>query len=73
MTKIQEALDLTEQLLDGTEHLENVLEILGIGFLNSCNSDRQCEVSCLFIIGKYIELVQQQQLEKLCDLWEEMR
>lgn len=73
MSKLQAALDLVEDLLDGTEHIENLLEVLGVGFYNDRNSEKVCEVSSMFILSKYIELVQQQQLEKLCDLLEEMK
>ena len=73
MSKIQNALDLVENLLDGTEHIKNLLEVLGVGFYNDHNDCKDCEVSCVFILSKYIELVQQQQLETLCDLLEEMK
>lgn len=73
MSKMQTALDLVEDLLDGTEHIKNLLEVLGVGFYNDHNDCKDCEVSAVFILGKYIELVQQLQLEKLCDLLEEMK
>ena len=32
MSKMQTALDLVEELLDGTEHIKNLLEVLGVGW-----------------------------------------
>lgn len=73
MSKLQAALDLVENLLDGTEHIINLLEVLGEGFYNDHNDCKDCEVSSTVILGKYIELVQKQQLETLCDILEEMK
>lgn len=73
MSKIQEALDLVENLLDGTEHIKNTIEVLGVGYYNDHNDCKDCEVSSLYILGQYIELVQEEQLMKLCDLLEEMK
>ncbi|MBR5317739.1 MAG: hypothetical protein IKU39_07585 [Lachnospiraceae bacterium] len=73
MSKIQEALDLVENLLDGTEHIKNTIELLGVGYYNDHNDCKDCEVSSLYILGQYIELVQEEQLMKLCDLLEEMK
>lgn len=73
MSKIQEALDLVENLLDGTEHIKNTIELLGVGYYNDHNDCKDCEVSSLYILGQYIELVQEEQLIKLCDLLEEMK
>lgn len=73
MGKIQEALDLVENLLDGTEHIKNTIELLGVGYYNDHNDCKDCEVSSLYILGQYIELVQEEQLMKLCDLLEEMK
>lgn len=68
-----DALDLVEKLLEGTEHIVNLLEILGIGFDNDHNGSKECEVSCIYILSRYIELEQQLQLEKLCDILEEIK
>ena len=73
MSKMQTALDLVEELLDGTEHIKNLLEVLGVGFYNDHNDCKDCEVSSLYILGQYIELVQEEQLIKLCDLLETMK
>lgn len=73
MSKIQDALDLVENLLDGTEHIKNTIELLGVGYYNDHNDCKDCEVSSLYILGQYIELVQEEQLMKLCDLLEEMK
>ena len=73
MSKLQTALDLVEELLEGTEHILNLLEVLGEGFYHDHNSCKECEISSLFILGKFIELVQHQKLEKLCDILEEIK
>ena len=73
MSKMQTALDLVEELLDGTEHIKNLLEVLGVGFYNDHNDCKDCEVSAVIVLSAYIELVQQIKLEKLCDLLEEMK
>ena len=73
MSKIQDALDLVEDLLIGVEHIKNTIELLGVGYYNDHNDCKDCEVSSLYILGQYIELVQEEQLIKLCDLLETMK
>lgn len=73
MSKIQDALDLVEDLLIGVEHIKNTIEVLGVGYYNDHNDCKDCEVSSLYILGQYIELVQEEQLIKLCDLLETMK
>ena len=73
MSKIQDTLDLVEDLLIGVEHIKNTIEVLGVGYYNDHNDCKDCEVSSLYILGQYIELVQEEQLIKLCDLLETMK
>lgn len=73
MSKIHDALDLVENLLIGVEHIKNTIEVLGVGYYNDHNDCKDCEVSSLYILGQYIELVQEEQLIKLCDLLETMK
>lgn len=73
MSKIHDALDLVENLLIGVEYIKNTIEVLGEGFYNDHNDCKDCEVSSLYILGQYIELVQEEQLIKLCDLLETMK
>lgn len=73
MSKIQDALDLVEDLLIGVEHIKNTIEVLGVGYYNDHNDCKDCEVSSLYILSQYIELVQEEQLIKLCDILETMK
>jgi len=50
-------MDIVEDLLIEFEHLENMLEILGIGFENCTNSDHKCETSSSYIISKYLVIL----------------
>ena len=73
MSKIHDALDLVEDLLIGVEHIKNTIEVLGEGYNNDHNDRKDCEISSLYILGQYIELVQEEQLIKLCDILEAMK
>lgn len=70
MSKISEALDLTEQLLDGTEHVLNMLELLGVAFYNDHNNCKDCEISSVYIVDRFIEREIKPKLEELCDIIE---
>lgn len=70
MNKIQSALALVEDLLIETEHLINMLEVLGVGFYNDHNDCKDCEVSSVYIMTKFIEQAIQPKLEEICDIIE---
>lgn len=61
-------MDMVEDLLIEFEHLENMLEILGIGFETCTNSDHKCETSSSYIISKYLEMIKTEYIEKLAEL-----
>lgn len=73
MSKLHRAFDLVEDLVEETEHLINLLEVLSVGFYNDHNDCKDCESSSLFIISKYIELVQYRKLKDLCEILDGMR
>ena len=73
MSKLHRAFDLVEDLIEDTEHLINMLEVLEMGFYNDHNDCKDCEISSLFIISKYIELVQYRKLKDLCEILDGMR
>ena len=60
-------MDIVEDLLVEFEHFQNMLEILEIGFENCTNSDHKCETSCIYIIGKYLEMIKTEYIEKLAE------
>lgn len=45
------------------ENLSDLLEVLGVGFHNDGNSNKDCEVASLYILSQYIELVQKERLK----------
>lgn len=49
------------------EHLENMLEILEIGFENCINGDHKCEISSIYIIDKCLEMIKTEYIEKLAE------
>ena len=57
-------MDIVEDLLVEFEHFKNMLEILEIGFENCTNSDHKCETSSIYIIGKYLEMIKTEYIEK---------
>lgn len=60
-------MDIVEDLLIEFEHLENMLEILEIGFENFTNGDHKCETSSIYIIDKYLEMIKTEYIEKLTE------
>ena len=60
-------MDIVEDLLIEVEHLENMLEILEIGFENCRNGDHKCETSSIHIISKYLEMIKTEYIEKLAE------
>ena len=50
-------MDIVEDLLIEFEHLENMLEILEIGFKNCTNDDHICETSSIHVIIKYLKMI----------------
>ncbi len=60
-------MDIVEDLLIEFEHFQNMLEILEIGFENCTNSDHKCETSSIYIIGKYLEMIKTEYIEKLAE------
>lgn len=60
-------MDIVEDLLIEFEHLENMLEILEIGFENCTNGDHKCETSSIYIISKYLEMIKTEYIEKLAE------
>jgi FtsZ-binding cell division protein ZapB len=68
--KIQEALDIIEHLLVEIEHLQNLMEILILGFQND---SKDCEASSLYILGQYIEKIKNEYVITLMDTLENRR
>lgn len=60
-------MDMVEDLLIEFEHLENMLEILEIGFENCTNGNHKCETSSIYIISKYLEMIKTEYIEKLAE------
>lgn len=58
-------LDLVENLQIEFEHIINLLEILGNGFLNDHNSTKECEVSSICMLSRYIEDIRDKELLNL--------
>lgn len=59
--------DIVEDLLVEFEHLQNMLEILEIGFENCTNGDHICEISSIHVIEKYLAMIKTEYLEKLAE------
>ena len=60
---------ISGRIIDWSRTDQNTVEVLGVGYYNDHNDCKDCEVSSLYILGQYIELVQEEQLVKLCDLF----
>jgi len=61
------ALDIVDDLLVEIDHIKNFLEILAVGFENDHNSTKECEVSCIYILSRYIDGIQNNELLCLYD------
>ena len=71
--KIHRAADLVEDLIIEFEHIQNLLEVLSFGFDNDHNDCKECEISSIYILSKYIDTVPNPKLLSLSDLLESMK
>lgn len=66
--EINNARDLTDQLKQEFEHLQNMLEVLEYGFAPITCMERTSEISSLYIIKQYLKNIESNKLEKLEDI-----
>ena len=59
--------DRVQDILIEIEHLENMLEILEIGFDNCSYGDHKSEVSVIHVINGYLKMIKKEHIEKLAD------
>ena len=63
--EINNARDLTDQLRQEFEHLQNMLEVIEYGFATITCMERTSEISSLYIIKQYLKNIESNKLEKL--------
>ena len=63
--EINNARDLTDQLKQEFEHLQNMLEVIEYGFATITCMERTSEISSLYIIKQYLKNIESNKLEKL--------
>ena len=66
--EINNARDLTDQLKQEFEHLQNMLEVIEYGFATITCMERTSEISSLYIIKQYLKNIESNKLEKLEDI-----
>ena len=53
--------------------IKNLLKILGNSFENEHNGTKECETSCLYILSRYIDALQNNKLLSLYDTVSSMK
>lgn len=66
--EINNARDLTDQLKQEFEHLQNMLEVIEYGFATITCMERTSEISSLYIIKQYLKNIESNKLEKSEDI-----
>lgn len=59
--------DLAEKILMEFEHLENMLEIMELGFEYCKHGDNKCEASSIYIIKEYLKNIHEKYVDKLME------
>ena len=67
------ALDIFDNLSMELTHIQNLLEVLGIGFAHNPFGSNDFEVAVAFILGKYIEKIQTEYITSLTEMLENMK
>lgn len=64
------AMAIVEKISIDLEHVNNVLEVLEVAFLNLPYSDGECQSSCMTVLYSYLQQVQDTHIAELVALLE---
>lgn len=64
------AMAIVEKISIDLEHVNNVLEVLEVAFLNLPYSDGECQSSCMTVLYAYLQQVQDTHIAELVALLE---
>ena len=70
---LMKAIDVLEDLEDELKHLQNLVEVLGIGFAHNPFDGDEYSNSAAHILAKYIEKLQNEHIASLSALLESMK
>lgn len=67
---IKRCLSLIEDLLVEIEHIENIIDLFALGFDNLTRQENDCEKSSMYILGKLICQIKEDQILSLSNILE---
>lgn len=67
---VSSAMAIVEKISIDLEHVNNVLEVLEVAFLNLPYSDGECQSSCMTVLYAYLKQVQDTHIAELVALLE---